>query len=64
MAVMLGEAAVGKPEGQADEARDHAGHEEDPLRAGRRHHLGIEPDQQGSRPVAAAAIARAWVLVT
>ena len=35
-AVLAGEAAVGQTEGEADEARDDAGDDDDPLLAGRR----------------------------
>jgi hypothetical protein len=41
------EAAVRQAEGEADEARDHADNEDDPLFAGRGHHLGIEAYEQG-----------------
>src|SRR5580693_6475686 len=45
-----GEAALGQDEGQPDEPGDDAGDDQDPLLAGGRDHLHVQPDQARGQP--------------
>src|SRR5580692_1297467 len=44
------EAALGQAEGQPDESGDDAGDDQDPLLAGGRDHLRVQPDQARDQP--------------
>src|SRR5689334_16584517 len=45
-----GEAALAQRDGQPDEPGDDAGDDQDPLLAGGRDHLRVQPDQAGQQP--------------